>query len=522
MSSKKNLSNEIVIKTDNNLLNIKRFLKKYDLLNNKNLIKRKNTYYFSFYLKKDRNIQYSLNTNDFLLSNILKYKILIKIEERLKKMGIEEDYFQQFNRNLTVIKTDKGFSIEKDKEDEESIVEKITNQSLRVIKKSKVEINKKSNVEIKYNRRSRNNIKKHIDLFIEYFKTKNKNKKTIDSYIKKYELLIDYFNYKNILSLNEIKRSDCYQLELYLFQIPSNLHKQDVLKDKNIFELIDKKDKILKQFEKKLLNKRTVDNYITRYKTLFNYLHKNDYISKNYFLDIKKNTENNNNSFKDFINKEDTYNVFEYEEIELLLKKIEDKEVKKLIILSLSSGLRSSECFNLKKEDFLKIKDNYFVNIKKSKTKSGIRQFPISDFFTFFINDLLKNKKNDEYVFFIDEKSESRNDNLQKRVMRQIRKHIKDKNKVFHSLRKNYTQLLYKNDVDELYIKLFLGHSLKDNLSFNTYNLSKVDNKLKIQTINNVDFSEIFENINFYDKEREEKRLNDEKLKQITKHELSL
>ena len=69
---------------------------------------------------------------------------------------------------------------------------------------------------------------------------------------------------------------------------------------------------------------------------------------------------------------------------------------------------------------------------------------------------------------------------------------------------------------------MFLGHSYKDNLSFNTYNLSKVDNKLKIQTINNVDFSEIFENINFYDKEREEKRLNDEKLKQHTKYELSL
>lgn len=188
----------------------------------------------------------------------------------------------------------------------------------------------------------------------------------------------------------------------------------------------------------------------------------------------------------------------------------------------MSSGLRSSECFNLKKEDFLKIKDNYFVSVKKSKTKSGIRQVPISDFFTFFIDDLLKNKKNEEYIFFNDEQKENRNDNLQKKVMRQIRKYIKDKNKVFHSLRKNYTQLLYKNDTDELYIKLFLGHSYKDNLSFNTYNLSKVDNKLKIQTINNVDFSEIFENINFYDKEREEKRINDEKLKQHTKYELSL
>ena len=67
MSSKKNLSNEVIIKNDNKLLNIKRFLKKYDLLNNKNLIKRKDIYYFIFYLKKDKNLCFSSYTKDFLL-----------------------------------------------------------------------------------------------------------------------------------------------------------------------------------------------------------------------------------------------------------------------------------------------------------------------------------------------------------------------------------------------------------------------------------------------------------------------
>ena len=42
-----------IIKKDNSLLNIKRYLKKYDLLNNKNLTKRKDIYYFTFYLSKD-------------------------------------------------------------------------------------------------------------------------------------------------------------------------------------------------------------------------------------------------------------------------------------------------------------------------------------------------------------------------------------------------------------------------------------------------------------------------------------
>ena len=84
------LSNQIIKKNDNSLLNIKRYLKKYDLLNNKNLTKRKDIYYFTFYLSKDKNISYTLNTNDFFLSNILKYKILLKLNGEFKKMGFEE------------------------------------------------------------------------------------------------------------------------------------------------------------------------------------------------------------------------------------------------------------------------------------------------------------------------------------------------------------------------------------------------------------------------------------------------
>ena len=91
---KQDLSNKIVKKNDNNLLNIKRYLKKNDLLNNKNLIKRKDIYYFIFYLQKDKNITFSLNTKDFLLSNILKYKILLKLKEEIKKMDFEEEYLK--------------------------------------------------------------------------------------------------------------------------------------------------------------------------------------------------------------------------------------------------------------------------------------------------------------------------------------------------------------------------------------------------------------------------------------------
>ena len=73
-----------------------------------------------------------------------------------------------------------------------------------------------------------------------------------------------------------------------------------------------RRDKILDKYEK--LDIRTIDNYITRYKTLFNYFLDNDFIYQNYFLTIKKKTSNNNNSFKNFIDKQDTYSSFEKEE----------------------------------------------------------------------------------------------------------------------------------------------------------------------------------------------------------------
>ena len=113
---KQYLSNKIVKKNDNSLLNIKRYLKKYDLLNNKNLIKRKDIYYFTFYLQKDKNISFSLNTKDFFLSNILKYKILLKLKEEIKKMDFEEEYLKQFNTSLTIFKTDSGININVDDE----------------------------------------------------------------------------------------------------------------------------------------------------------------------------------------------------------------------------------------------------------------------------------------------------------------------------------------------------------------------------------------------------------------------
>ena len=172
------------------------------------------------------------------------------------------------------------------------------------------------------------------------------------------------------------------------------------------------------------------------------------------------------------------------------------------IFIGISQGGKSTSTINAIK----KVKDNYFINVTKSKTKSGIRTIPLKNTFNFVFEELLLNTKEKEYLLFKGEIKENRENILQKRIMYQIRKYIKDKNKVFHSFRKNYTQLLYKNNIEELYIKIFLGHSIKDNLSFNTYNLSKIDNNLLSSVIQKVDFEELFENIDFFKKEKEKNK----------------
>ncbi len=515
-----NLSNQIIKTNDNSLLNLKRYLKKYDLLNNKNLTKRKEIYYFTFYLEKEKNICISLNTKDFFLSNILKYKILLKLEEKLKKMGLEEDYLKQFNTNLTIHKTKKGFIVEKDENDEdENFVNKSVNKIVNSIVKNKINVSD-TNIQIKTRRKTKNDIRKIFDFYITSLKKENDNKKTVESYIKKFEFLLDYLYYKKILDIYDINNKVVEDFENILRNLPSNHNKHKELIGKNIFELIENEDKILNKFEK--IEKRTFDNYITRYKTLFTYLKNKKYVNENYFMFIKKLSKKGNNNHKNFILRKDTYMSFEIEEIETILKNIEDEQIKKIIIISLSSGLRSGEILNLKKEDIVKYKNNFLIDVKKSKTESGIRLVPINSFFNFFYEDLIKDVKENEFLFFKEQIENNRNDNLQKKIMRHIRKINKNENKVFHSFRKNYTQLLYKNDIEELYIKLFLGHSLEDNLSFNTYNLSKIDNNLMLKIINRVNFEEVFENIPFYNEKREVKKDLEQKIKILGENNISL
>ena len=107
-----------------------------------------------------------------------------------------------------------------------------------------------------------------------------------------------------------------------------------------------------------LYNIKTVMNFI------FTWSIQNDIISKNYadFIEIK--------SSKDI----ESHVAFKSAEIEALWA---DKMEYKLILMYIYTGVRPSELTSLNKTDVYL--DEKYIDIKKSKTKSGIRIVPIAD-----------------------------------------------------------------------------------------------------------------------------------------------
>ena len=124
-----------------------------------------------------------------------------------------EDLFS-LTQKLTIFGTENTLNLNTDTEEEKAIIKEITTKTINSIKKRRI----KSNIELKTTRKSKNNIRKYIDLYIKFLKLTNKNNKTIDSYIKKFEVLIDYFNHIKVFNLIDINKKHCKDLQLYFLQ----------------------------------------------------------------------------------------------------------------------------------------------------------------------------------------------------------------------------------------------------------------------------------------------------------------
>jgi len=174
---------------------------------------------------------------------------------------------------------------------------------------------------------------------------------------------------------------------------------------------------------------------------------------------------------------------FEDEEIKILMDEMSCQKSKDIFKVGLFTGMRISEIANLKNKN-IDFKDK-IITITDSKTKSGIRKIPIhNQILSIFKNYITDNS--DSLVF------DSSVNQLTKLMDRRIKKVINITGKSFHSTRKNFTQKLYeleqKDKIKENTIKRLLGHSNKDNFSFEVYNLNKIDIDILKESINLIEY----------------------------------
>ncbi|WP_258237533.1 tyrosine-type recombinase/integrase [Arcobacter sp. CECT 9188] len=389
---------------------------------------------------------------------------------------------------INLIETKNGKILEYDTPEEKELIEQIVNNLKSKSEKLGIKTKGFKNSTTTRTKRTRQKqLKTFVDEYLNYFKTQNSNKKTLMEYRNKLYFFIDYLNYKNIKTFKEVTLRVGSDLNDFLLSFPTNSKKYKELEELNLFEIVEKKDKILDKYSK--FKKQTILNYFKVYKTFFDYLVQKEILDNNILLKVKPHKFNSNDKRE--------YEHFKEEEIRDLIENIEEEDIKDSIILGYSLGCRLMEICNLRIEDISIFKDSYFIRIKDSKTRNGIREVPIPKILEEFFKTIIKDKRSEDFLLFNFEKSKNRNDSLQKKINRRIKKIIDNDNKVFHSLRGNFINNCYKNNIESVFTKTLSGHSTRDNLGFYKYNKALMSDNLKIEIINKIDL-EFLKVVDYY------------------------
>ncbi len=469
--------------------------------NPKYLIKRGKNYYFCKKINgkiirislKSSNLQYckmlrdkiieSLNMNDEkeIINKILnKTNITKKEAEKIYTKEQLKEYDEQYElvKEIKLSESDKNEylneifadDIKTDKKIKE-LEKKKENEIYNIVK----ELNKKLSDNDKNfttnNNQNTNELIENIDEYFNNFLEHQKQYKQIsDSSIKAYKASYRYLKYfinqdKNIsLNFKTFK-----QIQQYFTQLPKNFFKYKKYYSKPINKILE-----LKHIEP--LNNKTINGHINNFKTFFDYLLYEEIIENNPLTNIKPLPES------------DEIKRLEYTKAELenIFNSNIEKEYLNICKVALYTGFRFEEILSLKKKD---IKDNFiYLTLKSSSSKKHERIMPIHPNLIKTINYQKRNNKG-SYLFF-NGNIDNEVTNVGKRVNRKLKTIISDKNKTFHSFRKNFAQELELNTTAEEKIKKYLlGHSFNKDVTHTVYNRGKVNTDKLIECINQITFN---------------------------------
>ena len=150
--------------------------------------------------------------------------------------------------------------------------------------------------------------------------------------------------------------------------------------------------------------------------------------------------------------------IFSDEEIQILFNN-DDKDICKITLILIHSSLRISELLNLKNED-VHLEERY-LDIKDSKTDSGIRKVPIANKIIEYIKYF--KYSNNEYLITNNKNKQFKYSNFKREFFDRMIEELNFNKKLsIHSTRHTTISLLVRNKVPSTFIKLIVGHSSKE------------------------------------------------------------
>lgn len=249
-----------------------------------------------------------------------------------------------------------------------------------------------------------------------------------------------------------------------------NAHWIPFLKNKRITELDDITSSVIIDYQnycsKKGLSAQSVNFNVSILNRIFDYLIFNKYIDKNpikgvpaLYVDTEKMV-----AVRGCYNVNELYGVFN--------KHWVDEIYYLLCLLTYSTGMRNGEIARIKVNDIIKIKNSWFINIPKSKSKYGIRIVPIHNFvYNKLRAFIVKNNRGDDDLIFRQRRGRkipvfwfaNANIALGGHVSRDEAK-LREENITFYSGRHWWKTLMNANalgDVEEY----FMGHKVSSDVA---------------------------------------------------------
>lgn len=243
------------------------------------------------------------------------------------------------------------------------------------------------------------------------------------------------------------------------------------LKTKDLQDVIDQSDK----------NYPTIRKIKILFNQLYAYAMQRDICNKDYsrYVDIEKFNNKNPNKYD--------RKPFSKKEIDMLWDFRDDKYYQIVLIL-IYTGLRIDELLSLKKED-VSLKEHY-LNIIKSKTQSGIRKVPISDYIFDFIQEWYESSKCD-YLLHTEDQKKFNYRNYYDSYFVPLMERL-GLSQTPHCCRHTCISLLAEAKVSPTYSKMIVGHKGAMSMTEKVY--THIDMKELIKAVNAMYYPEKIKN----------------------------